>query len=110
AARARSAAQKHPPVPTTAPAPRQNLLPRLRTVQHPPTPAAPSRRSGCMTMRLTWLRERSLMPLSGACRLADLHQVAIGVAQKAADLRAPVARRGEENRSTRPHGVLDGGA
>jgi hypothetical protein len=36
------------------------------------------------------------MPPSGACGLADLYQVAIGVAQKAADLRAPVIKRGEE--------------
>ena len=44
----------------------------------------------------------------GAYRLAELYQVAVWVAQEAADLRAPVVRRGEERCAPRPQRLVRG--
>src|SRR5690348_7241573 len=52
------------------------------------------------------LLESPLMQLSAGFRLADLYQVAIRVSQEAADLGAPVMRRGEERGAPGPQRLI----
>src|SRR5690348_7744032 len=45
-----------------------------------------------------WRMARSAPRLGGYC-LADLHEMAVGIPQEAADFAAPIMRRGEEGRA-----------
>ena len=42
-----------------------------------------------------------IWPRLGRYGLADLHEVAVGISKEAADLAAPIMRRGEEGRAPR---------